>query len=65
MVRKGYTPEQIINVPRQAEAYLAIFRYIVFQVEFDSRACLRIQTNVVELGQSVGGEPDATAAIES
>ena len=35
------------------------------EMEFDSRACLRIQTNVVELGQSVGGEPDATAAIES
>jgi hypothetical protein len=31
----------------------------------DYRACLRIQIKVVELGQSAGGEANATKTIES
>jgi hypothetical protein len=35
------------------------------EVEVNRRACLKSRSHVVESGQRMGGEPDATAAIES
>jgi hypothetical protein len=37
----------------------------MFLVETGEGACLKSRSHVVESGQRVGGEPDATAAIES
>ncbi len=56
-VTKEGSEIRILNEPIEGSS--------VFLVETGERACLRSQTNVIKLGKSNGGEPNATKTIKS